>query len=312
MVSSPPPGWYADPNGGAPRWWNGVAWEASAPAPPTGPPVASPAASLRGDVAGPTFVTFLILGGVFLLALISAGSGGVGSFVSTLGVAGVIAGIVALVRGGIRSLAVRSRGVAVGLLSAGLVIAMIGGGISAARTTSEQPQSGVQPFVATDTSPAPSPSTSPRSIVSTSTTQVEEPIPFASVSVNDPNRDAGTSAVTTAGVAGVLLVTYEITRTDGIETSRVRTDERVLVAPVDQVTSVGTRVQQAAPAAQPAAPPASTGGCDPNYSGCVPIASDVDCAGGSGNGPAYANGPVTVIGSDIYGLDSNGDGVGCE
>jgi len=23
------------------------------------------------------------------------------------------------------------------------------------------------------------------------------------------------------------------------------------------------------------------------YSGCVPIASDVDCAGGSGNGPAY-------------------------
>ncbi len=32
--------------------------------------------------------------------------------------------------------------------------------------------------------------------------------------------------------------------------------------------------------------------CDPNYSGCVPIASDVDCAGGSGNGPAYVRGPV--------------------
>jgi hypothetical protein len=52
--------------------------------------------------------------------------------------------------------------------------------------------------------------------------------------------------------------------------------------------------------------------CDPNYSGCVPIASDVDCSGGSGNGPAYAVGPVTVIGRDIYGLDRNGDGVGCE
>jgi hypothetical protein len=25
--------------------------------------------------------------------------------------------------------------------------------------------------------------------------------------------------------------------------------------------------------------------CDPNYSGCVPIASDVDCAGGRGNAP---------------------------
>lgn len=53
--------------------------------------------------------------------------------------------------------------------------------------------------------------------------------------------------------------------------------------------------------------------CDPNYSGaCVPIASDVDCAGGSGNGPAYVDGPVNVIGKDIYKLDSNGDGVGCE
>ncbi|MEY9775608.1 hypothetical protein [Arthrobacter sp. MW3 TE3886] len=59
--------------------------------------------------------------------------------------------------------------------------------------------------------------------------------------------------------------------------------------------------------------PAAPSGCDRNYSGaCVPIASDVDCAGGSGNGPAYVRGPVTVVGSDIYGLDRNGDGVGCE
>src|SRR6476620_2767271 len=43
--------------------------------------------------------------------------------------------------------------------------------------------------------------------------------------------------------------------------------------------------------------------CDSNYSGaCVPVASDVDCAGGSGNGPAYVSGPVTVVGNDIYGL----------
>ena len=53
--------------------------------------------------------------------------------------------------------------------------------------------------------------------------------------------------------------------------------------------------------------------CDPNYSGaCVPIASDVDCAGGSGNGPAYVQGPVRVVGKDIYGLDRDGDGIGCD
>jgi hypothetical protein len=44
----------------------------------------------------------------------------------------------------------------------------------------------------------------------------------------------------------------------------------------------------------------------------VPVASDVDCAGGSGNGPAYVQGPVEVIGADIYGLDADHDGVGCE
>lgn len=55
-----------------------------------------------------------------------------------------------------------------------------------------------------------------------------------------------------------------------------------------------------------------TGSCDPNYGGCVPIASDVDCDSGSGNGPAYTSGPVQVIGSDIYGLDRDGDSWGCE
>ena len=59
-------------------------------------------------------------------------------------------------------------------------------------------------------------------------------------------------------------------------------------------------------------PPTSTSQCDPNYSECVPIASDVDCAGGNGNGPAYVKGPVTVIGKDVYKLDGDHDGIGCE
>lgn len=57
------------------------------------------------------------------------------------------------------------------------------------------------------------------------------------------------------------------------------------------------------------APPGNA--CHPSYDPCVPITSDVDCAGGSGNGPAYT-GPVRVIGPDDYGLDSDGDGRGCE
>lgn len=57
--------------------------------------------------------------------------------------------------------------------------------------------------------------------------------------------------------------------------------------------------------------PEETSGCDPNYSGCVPVASDVDCEGGSGDGPAYT-GVVTVTGSDVYDLDSDSDGTACE
>lgn len=52
--------------------------------------------------------------------------------------------------------------------------------------------------------------------------------------------------------------------------------------------------------------------CTPGYSPCLPPASDYDCAGGSGNGPKYVQGPVYVTGSDPYGLDRDHDGVGCE
>jgi hypothetical protein len=65
-----------------------------------------------------------------------------------------------------------------------------------------------------------------------------------------------------------------------------------------------------APPPPPPPPPASD--CNPNYSGCVPNDSDVDCAGGSGNGPSYVSGPVNVIGSDPYDLDRDGDGLACE
>jgi hypothetical protein len=61
----------------------------------------------------------------------------------------------------------------------------------------------------------------------------------------------------------------------------------------------------------PTTPPAT--GCHPDYSGaCVPIASDVDCAGGTGDGPGYAQGPFTSTGTDPYGLDRDKDGTACE
>jgi hypothetical protein len=69
---------------------------------------------------------------------------------------------------------------------------------------------------------------------------------------------------------------------------------------------------EAPPAPEPnAVAPEPANECHPSYDPCVPIASDLDCEGGSGNGPVYT-GRVLVIGPDEYGLDDNGDGIGCE
>ena len=54
--------------------------------------------------------------------------------------------------------------------------------------------------------------------------------------------------------------------------------------------------------------------CHPSYEGvCLdPNASDYDCAGGSGDGPLFATGPFKVVGPDVFGLDRDRDGIGCE
>ena len=52
--------------------------------------------------------------------------------------------------------------------------------------------------------------------------------------------------------------------------------------------------------------------CTPGYDPCIPPGPDVDCAGGSGDGPRYVEGPIRVTGSDPYRLDSDRNGIGCE
>jgi len=60
-------------------------------------------------------------------------------------------------------------------------------------------------------------------------------------------------------------------------------------------------------------PPPEQSRCHPSYEGaCLdPNCSDYDCAGGSGDGPCYT-GTVRVVGPDVYGLDRDHDGIGCE
>ncbi|MDG4762788.1 G5 domain-containing protein [Solwaraspora sp. WMMD406] len=148
-------------------------------------------------------------------------------------------------------------------------------------------------------SPAPPPSPAVRQPkVETKTVTETQQIPFQEKRVNDATLPKGTTKVKTNGVAGVKKLTYQVTYTNGVQTAKKLISEQVTKQPVTKVVLVGTKVAQQ---------------CHPSYTGaCVPIASDVDCAGGSGNGPAYVQGPVRVIGQDVYDLDRDGDGVACE
>lgn len=158
--------------------------------------------------------------------------------------------------------------------------------------------------------PTATPTPTPTVVVTTETVTETAPVVRGSRSEDDPNADQGTSTFA-AGADGVLTRSFEVVKHDGVEVSRSQTSEAVTTAPVDDVTRVGVRAPAPAPVA--AAPAAAAGGCDSNYTGpCVPIDSDVDCAGGSGNGPSYVSGPVTVVGSDVYDLDRDGDGIACD
>ena len=88
--------------------------------------------------------------------------------------------------------------------------------------------------------------------------------------------------------------------------------------PRTQLTMTGPlQTQQGKPTpTTPPLPIANPGSpnCHPSYKGaCLdPNSSDYDCAGGSGAwGPLYT-GRVEVVGPDDFGLDRDGDGVGCD
>ncbi len=84
--------------------------------------------------------------------------------------------------------------------------------------------------------------------------------------------------------------------------------------PAPSPTAPPATASSARTAPAPAPAPTRSGNCHPSYTGaCVPVASDVDCGGGTGNGPAYVyEEDIRVVGPDEYGLDADNDGIACE
>src|SRR4030095_6995759 len=87
------------------------------------------------------------------------------------------------------------------------------------------------------------------------------------------------------------------------------------VLPDTTVSLVVAKPPPPPPSTAPPPPPptAPEQNCDPSYPDvCLdPAVEDYDCAGGTGNGPEYVEGPIRVRLPDPFDLDREGDGWGC-
>lgn len=135
--------------------------------------------------------------------------------------------------------------------------------------------------------------------VQTRTMHERQAIPYRTRVRRTSALRTGDHRIIKPGRPGVRVTTFRVTVRNGVTTARKRLRTEVVRRPVPRVVLVGTLRTY-------------TPRCDSNYTGgCVPVAPDVDCRGGGGDGPKYVAGPVRVVGRDLYGLDSDGDGWGC-
>ncbi|WP_246160034.1 G5 domain-containing protein [Microbacterium rhizomatis] len=232
----------------------------------------------------------------------------------------LVTGIVGVSRGSRTWLRLKSRRAAIGVTVGAAALLLVTGSVSAAVLTKPaEPPSAVQPAKFADagktdatpatssptSTPTPTPTPTLTHVTTTRDEVVNEEIAFDKTSVEDANLPRGQTAVAVGGQPGQRTLTYTVTLVDGVETSRELKSDVVTADPVTEVTSVG--IYDA-----PAPPPPAASTCNSNYAdACVPIASDVDCAGGEGNGPAYFDGVARVVGTDVYKLDGDGDGYAC-
>lgn len=112
------------------------------------------------------------------------------------------------------------------------------------------------------------------------------------------------SSVSALGSSETTSTTSKPERTTSTSTSTTVASTTTTEAPTT------TEPPTTAPPTTKAAAPAPN--CTPGYDPCIPPGSDVDCSGGKGNGPRYVDGPVYVTGPDVYDLDRDGNGVGCQ
>lgn len=317
-MSTPREGWFPDPTKtGRMRWWSGTEWTEHVSA---GGRVWQDAVTANSkSIWSRWWLWLLLLLGLILLFTAP-------QLIAAMALIALITAIVALVKQRPTWLRLPTRKAATSVLAASAIVLVVAAGVNAASLGGDDSRDGLfanlaavdeqssteatpqaSPRPSRTQTPTPTPSPTPQVTVVEEVTT--ETVDFDRLMKDDPNLASGKTSVTTEGVPGTRTLTYRVTYEEDREISRELISDVITAEPVAEVVARGTYV---APPPPPPPPPANNG-CDPNYAdACVPIASDVDCAWGSGDGPAYFDGVARVVGRDIYGLDRDGDGWACE
>lgn len=176
------------------------------------------------------------------------------------------------------------------IITAGAVALLAIAGIGGSQNNSEQKPAQTQPAVQTEQVKGVQAQKAPT--IETKTVSEAEAIPYNKTTQNDSTLESGKTVLATTGIDGQKTITYQVTYTDGQETSRTKTDEQVTKQPVDEVTKIGTKVASAAPTptsnyAAPSCPNGtyvnSVGNtvCSPYASNSVPAGATAQCRDGS-------------------------------
>ncbi len=132
-------------------------------------------------------------------------------------------------------------------------------------------------------------------------------------SITNGNKTTSATKGTSAAAATISLAVTEPPPTTEVATTAAPTTTAPTPPTTRRPTPTTRRVTPTTRKA-PATTNAPARNCDSAYPDvCLHDGiGDYDCAGGSGNGPNYVDGPIRVRPPDPFGLDADHDGEGCE
>lgn len=128
-----------------------------------------------------------------------------------------------------------------------------------------------------------------------------------STTFTSPSSGTPQTVPSTIGDAPVTPMTFGTTTTARPSTTSTRlpvAKARATSAPTTAAPTTAAPTTSSAPQETATTTAATADGCHPNYKPCLSIVADLNCD--------QIRHAVTIIGADPYGLDQDGNGIGCQ